>query len=469
MLTVPPGPVVTAAEMRAAEAAVIATGVSVDTLMERAGAAIAESVWRFGGGRETLFLCGPGNNGGDGYVAARILSERGLDVRLAALRPPKAPAAIQARSGWSGPIEPLSTAPIAPVVVDCLFGTGMGRPLEDEIAAALARHFHRGALRIAVDIPSGIGTDDGSMQGFEKVRHPAQLTLALGALKPAHVLDPGAGCCGIIRVLDIGVPLLSDVTVGPFEKPPASPNAAEHKFSRPVVVVSGEMPGAAQLSVSAASRIAGYTVLATDSILPNRISAIVQRPFPDVIGDPRFKTYVIGPGLGRSDAARAILERLLDSELSLVIDADALHLLGDLGLERVKSRRGETILTPHEGEFKALFGALPGSKIDRVRAACAMSGATIIYKGSDTLIASPRHPYKVQLVQSASPWLATAGTGDVLAGLAGAFMSYVETPEAAALAAVELHGAVARDVGPGLIADDMPRHIGATLKRNGYE
>jgi ADP-dependent NAD(P)H-hydrate dehydratase / NAD(P)H-hydrate epimerase len=459
------GPILTAAQMRAAEQAVIDGGTRVDVLMGRAGTAIAEAVWRFGGGKPTLFLCGPGNNGGDGYVAARLLHERGLDVRIAALREPKSPAAVAARQLWTGPVEALGDATTAPVVVDCLFGTGLARPLERSIVAALDRHFHSGTLRIAVDIPSGIGTDDGALMGFENVRHPADLTLALGALKPAHVLQPGAACCGQILCLDIGVPVASDVMMSAHVKLPVSPTPSANKFDRTVVVVAGGMPGAAQLAARAASRLAGYTVLATETVIPNPVASIVQRSFDDALRDPRFTTYVIGPGLGLGADAAARLAALLETDHRLVIDADGLNLLVQLGLDRVKQRRAPTILTPHEGEFRRLFGDLPGSKIDRAKAASERWGATVIYKGSDTLVAGAG---TVRMTRPAPAWLATAGTGDVLAGLAGGFLSFVEQPEWAALAAAQLHGAVARHVGPGLIADDMQAHIGTALRANGY-
>ena len=462
----PAGPILTAAQMRVAEQVVIDSGASVDVLMERAGAAVAEAVWRFGGNRPALFLCGPGNNGGDGYVAARILRERGRDVRIAAMREPKAPAAIAARARWGGPIEPLHEAKAAPVVVDCLFGTGMARPLERVVADALDRHFQDAAFRIAVDIPSGIGTDDGAMLGFERVRHPADLTLALGALKPAHVLQPGASCCGHILCLDIGVAGQSDVMFEERVTLPLSPSPSSHKYDRAVVVVAGAMPGAAQLAARAAARLAGYTVLATPSETANPISAMVQRRFDDVIADPRFKTYVVGPGLGTGRDARLVLEALLETEHRLVIDADALTLVAELGVGRLKARQGATLLTPHEGEFQRLFCDLPGSKIDRAKAATARSGATIIYKGSDTLVASASG---VRFVRAGPTWLASAGTGDVLAGMAGAYLSYAARAEQAALAAVDLHGRVARSVGPGLIADDMPNHIRATLRNQFYD
>jgi ADP-dependent NAD(P)H-hydrate dehydratase / NAD(P)H-hydrate epimerase len=462
-------PILTAAEMRDAEAAVIARGVSVEDLMERAGAAVAENVWRFGGGNETLILCGPGNNGGDGYVAARHLKARGLNVRVAALAEPKTSAAINARDLWDGPVETLSGAHPAPILVDALFGTGLSRPLEPSITSALERLCQEAKFIIAVDVPSGVGADDGAMLGWDVVDYPVNLTLALGALKPAHVLFPAAHYCGQVKLLEIGVSVSSDVSLGDLGAGHLRPEYWGHKYHRAVAVVSGDMPGAAQLAAHAAAHIAGYTMLVSEADLPNTQSAIVQRRLSDVLNDDRFKTFVVGPGLGTGSAARATLEVLLEHECDLVLDADALTILADIGLSAVRARKGLTILTPHEGEFKRLFGELSGSKIDRARAAALKANAVIIYKGADTVVASPEDYRWATVAPFASPWLASAGTGDVLAGLTGAILSFLKHPRLAASAAVALHGQIARQVGPGLTADDMISEIRSTLRAGRYD
>jgi ADP-dependent NAD(P)H-hydrate dehydratase / NAD(P)H-hydrate epimerase len=462
-------PILTAAEMREAEAAVMTRGVSVDELMERAGAAVAENVWRFGSGCETLILCGPGNNGGDGYVAARHLKARGLNVRVAALGEPKTNAAIKARTLWDGPVETLREADPAPILIDALFGTGLTRPLEPSVTSPLERLCQSARFIIAVDVPSGVGTDDGAMLGWDVVDYPANLTLALGALKPAHVLFPAAHYCGAVKLLDIGVPASSDVIFECLGTGHLSPNYADHKYSRAVAVVSGEMPGAAQLAATAAAHIAGYTVLVSEADLPNTRPSLVQRHLGDVLSDKRFKTFVVGPGLGTGPDARATLETLLKHECDLVLDADALTILAQIGLDAVRTRKGLTILTPHEGEFKRLFSELSGSKIDRARAAALKANAVIIYKGVDTVIASPEHYRWATVAPFASHWLASAGTGDVLAGLTGALLSFLKHPRLAASAAVALHGEIARQVGPGLTADDMIDEIRSTLRTNGYD
>lgn len=451
------GPIVTAAEMRAAEDAVIAGGVSVEGLMERAGAAVAEAVWRFGGGRPVLILCGPGNNGGDGYVAARLLAARGLEVSVAACAEPRTDACRWARQGWIGAVAALEDAQEAPVLVDALFGTGLSRSLEADVS----RPFHRLAAAarfvIAVDVPSGVGTDDGRSLGAAQ----ASVTLALGALKPAHLLFPAAGLCGVVQRAEIGVP--ASATAQMLAPPHlAVPGAASHKFKRGMVaIVGGAMPGAAQLSAKAAMRCAGYVVAA--NMAERGPDALVHRDWSAIASDDRVGALLIGPGLGRDDDARAALQAALDSIHPLVLDADALVLL--TAEQRLSLRRRSTpvIMTPHSGEFDAMFGAASGSKIDRARAAAAECGAVIVFKGADTVIAAPDG--RVRVSSDAPGWLASAGTGDVLAGIAAGCLAGGMAPLDAACAAAWLHGEAARIAGPALIADDLPDFLPQAIAR----
>jgi ADP-dependent NAD(P)H-hydrate dehydratase / NAD(P)H-hydrate epimerase len=460
MIDSPSYPVLTAAQMRAAEEAVIAAGTSVDRLMEQAGSAIAEAAWRFGGGQAAVIVCGPGNNGGDGYVAARLLKARGADVRVTALRDPRAPAAIHARAAWGGPVETLAEARPAPILIDCLFGTGLTRPLEEDVRQALGRFRQAAKLMVAADLPSGVGTDDGADLGAIA----ADLTIALGGLKPAHVLMPAMDLCGHVQLEDIGVGARSDVRT--FAEPRAAfrPANASHKFDRAVAIVAGAMPGAAILAAEAAARVAGYTILATDKMIPSRTAALVQWPLERVLADDRIRSIVIGPGLGTDTAARLKLDAVLASDRNVVCDADALNLLaesGDYGV--LRQRRGLTCLTPHAGEFSRLFGDSGGSKIDRAIAAAARTGATIIFKGRDTLVADAQG--HVLIPPPGSPWLATAGTGDVLAGILGGLMSCSTRSAQTAAWAVRLHGEAARRSGPGMIADDLITHLPAAIAR----
>lgn len=450
-------PILTAAEMRAAEDRAIAAGISVETLMERAGEAVADAVWRFGGGRPTLILCGPGNNGGDGYVAARFLSQRGLDVRVAAYREPATDVARLAREGWTEAVEALRDAGPAPVLVDALFGTGLSRALAPEVAEPLQRLAGSARYVIAVDVPSGVGTDDGRNLGAVQ----ADFTLALGSLKPAHVLFPAASLCGVARVADIGVFPSSVAHV--LERPVlAMPGPSDHKYKRGLVaVIGGKMAGAATLAARAAMRTSGYVVAA--NLAGRGPDALVHRDWPAIASDDRVGALLIGPGLGLDEAARTQLDQALHTIHPLVLDADALRLLSASALLDLRRRSTPVIMTPHGGEFEALFGTGAASKIDRARAASAKSGAVIVLKGADTVISAPDG--RIHVAVDAPGWLASAGTGDVLAGLIAGCLAGGLPPLQAASAAVWLHGEAARLAGAGLIADDLPELISRALAR----
>lgn len=441
------GPVLTAAGMKAAE---LASGVPLDVLMERAGAELAEAAVRFGGSNPVLVLCGPGNNGGDGYVAARMLQARGIDVRVAALAAPTTDLARTARANWSGEVATLAEATPAPILVDALFGTGLTRPLDVDIVMIFEFLAKASALVIAADLPSGVGTDDGALLGAST----AHLTLAFGAAKPAHLLQPAASRCGTVLLATLGMHLESGVNIlaRPHLPPPS---ALDHKYTRGMIaVVASDMAGAVTLSVTAAAHLAGYTILCGKADAP---AAVVRRGFEATLSDAKLDALLIGPGLSDTPGNRAKLDAALASHVPLVLDAGALGLVAPENLRR----EAPTILTPHEGEFVRLFGQLGGSKIDRARSAAARSGATIIYKGADTVVASPDG--HVTLAPPASPWLATAGTGDVLAGFATAMLGRGLPAHDAACAAVWLHGEAARRAGIGFIADDLCRHIPAAL------
>jgi hydroxyethylthiazole kinase-like uncharacterized protein yjeF len=448
MIPIAGTPVLTAAEMRAAEDTAIAAGATVDTLMQRAGAGVADAVRRLAGVNEVLVLCGPGNNGGDGYVAAARLHAAGRTVRVAAAEAPRSPAAIAARALWSGAVEPLATAAPAPVVVDALFGTGLSRALAPDVGAALARLVGAASLAIAVDVPSGVSADDGALPGDVPAMH---VTLALGAVKPAHLLHPAAGRCGAVRLLPIGVDVHGALQVLARPDLPA-PAVDAHKFTRGMVaVVRGRMAGAAHLAADAAMHAGAGYVAVLGSTIPAAPHALVRRRCDDAaLADPRIGALLIGPGLGRDDEARAALDRVLATAHPLVIDGDALHLVTPAQL---RARGGTMILTPHAGEFAALFGAPAADKLTAARAAAARAGATIVFKGPDTVIAAPDG--RAVLAGAASSWLSTAGSGDVLAGAIAAMLAGGRAPVDAAAAGVWLHAAAARRLGPAFIADDL--------------
>lgn len=436
--------ILSAAEMRAAEERAIASGTPVELLMERAGQGAAEAVWRFAGPMTALVLCGPGNNGGDGYVAARYLRERGVDVRVAALGSPKEGAAAAAARAWGGPVEALANAAPAPLLMDALFGTGLTRGLEPALAARLEALASGARLRVAVDLPSGVETDTGAV--LSPVPH-FDLTVTFATLKPAHLLQPAAPLCGRVVTVDIGVDATSSLEAlqRPVLRPPGP---ADHKYTRGyVAVVGGEMPGAAALAATAAMRTgAGYVrLIALESLrVPH---AIVQsRDVAVLASDRRIGAVVIGPGLGRGEGARLLLDQALACGHPLVIDGDALHLAPT-------SLTGH-VLTPHEGEFRAMFPDIDqASKVERARAAAARTSAVIVYKGADTVIAAPDG--RAIIAGDASPWLSSAGTGDVLAGAIAAMRSRGLPPFEAAKAGVWLHGAAARALGRAFTADDL--------------
>jgi hydroxyethylthiazole kinase-like uncharacterized protein yjeF len=451
------GPVLTAAEMRAAEDRAMAAGTDVETLMVRAGAGVAEAAYQFGGGLDALVLCGPGNNGGDGYVIAQVLQQRGINVRVAALGEPKTKAARGARSAWGGPIESLEDAAPAPVLIDALFGTGLTRGLEQPFADALARLAAEAMLRIAVDLPSGVATDSGA------ILSPVpdfDMTVALGALKPSHLLQPAARHMGRLVVADIGLGLIEAPTTLITRPKLSVPATDAHKYSRGAVgVIAGSMWGAAVLTASGAQK-AGAGSVTLSGVAHRGSASLIRKTEEAILADDRLGALVLGPGLGRDKDAEQRLSRVLGSKCPLVLDADALTLIGP-AIARIKRLRFPPILTPHEGEFQRLFGDMPGCKIERARAAALKASAIVLYKGPDTVIAAPDG--RVALAMPGPSWLASAGTGDVLAGVVAAMLAQGLDPFLAAQAAVWLHAEAARRAGPALIADDLVAHLSGAV------
>jgi len=426
MRMVPSGaPVLTARAMRAAE---IASGVPVPELMSRAGAMVAREVVRLAAGRAVLVVAGPGKNGGDAGIAAELATAAGLEVRTVAH-------------------DMLGHAAPAAVLVDGVFGTGLSRPLDRELSAQLARLASGAELVIAVDLPSGLDTDTGASLGAVR----ADVTIALGALKPAHLLGDGVARCGHLVLAELGLPVGSSVstTVRPTL---ARPAVDAHKFSRGMVAVAGgAMPGAARLAARAAMHGgAGYVVLAGEA--RGGPDALVHRAFDDeLLEDARVRALLVGPGLGRDDAARTTLDRALACDRPLVLDGDALSLLGRDAAGRLRVRTESTILTPHAAEFERMFGGGEGNKIQRTMAAAQDCGCVVVHKGADTVIARPDGSATV--AANAPAWLASAGTGDVLAGIVASRLA--ASGEDPAAEAVWLHGRAAELAGPAFIADGL--------------
>jgi len=437
-------PILTAEQMRAAEQAAIDGGTTVEQLMERAGEALAEAAYRFAGPMQTLILCGPGNNGGDGYAAARHLKARGVAIRVAVLGESKSEAGRWARSQWDGPVEGLGseTAP-APLVVDALFGTGLKRGLDDTTAKHLRRMCSASVVRVACDLPSGVETDSGD--ALNEVPQ-FDLTVTFGALKPAHRLYPAMRSCGRVVLGDIGIATDSRWhEIAAPTLPPLDPGG--HKYDRGLVhALAGKMPGAIALAATAAARAGtGYVRVSTSRPIDGLPSAIVQVDTAEV-NDERIGCLLVGPGMG--DIPQ-LLTLALTSKAPKVIDADAIAHLGDP--ERLKGQ--DAIITPHEGEFRRLFGEIEGSKADRALEAARRSGAVVVYKGPDTVVAAPDG--RTGFAPPAPSWLASAGTGDVLSGMIAALRARGVPAFEAACGAVWLHGRSAEVAGPTMIADDL--------------
>jgi hydroxyethylthiazole kinase-like uncharacterized protein yjeF len=448
-------PILTVAQMRAAEQALFETGVDPYALMRRAGEGAADIIWRAGHKRDTLILCGPGNNGGDGYVIARTLRDRGVPVRVAALGESNTESSRKARAEWDGPIEDVFQAAPASQLVDALFGIGLTRGLAADLAARLSHLVHAATHSYAIDVPSGIESDQAVALSEVPV---FGLSIALGAWKPAHILMPSCQFAQHHVLVDIGI-AAPDAAAFSLPTPRfEAPAADAHKYRRGLVaVVAGAMPGAAALAAEAAARAgSGYVRLHAETLDGAIISHAIVRS--NSLDFDRAKAILVGPGLGRDDRAGDRLAQTLGSNVATVADADALWLIAEMGQGALPA---PAIITPHEGEFTHLFGTGEGNKMDRTRAAAAQIGSVVVYKGPDTVIAAPDG--RAVVSSAASTWLSTAGTGDILAGLCAARLAVTNDPFRAACESVWVHAEAARRAGAAFIADDLVVQIPAAL------
>ncbi len=403
-------------------------------------------------------LCGPGNNGGDGYVIARELARRGLAVTVVAPLEPKTDAAIAARRSYGGAMAERGRGG---VLVDCLFGSGLVRPLEPEITALLTAEAAHHALRIAVDLPSGVDSDSGAPlnEGLPDYR----LTLALGAWKFAHWTMPATAKMGDLRLVPIGVGESGDVARLLARPQLGAPARDAHKYTRGLVlVVGGAMAGAALMACDAAMRAgAGAVRLAAEMPHPATSPDVILRdePLGELLADERTGAVLVGPGLGRDAKARKRLAEALAADRPTVADADALALLYP---GQVADHVGPLVLTPHEGELARLagsFGIAAEGKLATARALASATDAVVIAKGPDTVIADPDG--RTVLAPSPTSWLAVAGTGDVLAGVVASRLAASGDPFAAACEGVWLHGEAARLAGPAFVASELARKVSA--------
>ncbi|MBS0254464.1 MAG: NAD(P)H-hydrate epimerase [Proteobacteria bacterium] len=437
--------ILTVAQMRMAEDALIAAGATVESLMDRAGKGAADWVWRIAAGRAVTVLVGPGNNGGDGWVLAEALRARGCPVAVVIAHEPRTPAAIAARAAYQGAVlgREVDAAgdPAGAVLVDCLFGSGLARPLAADDAALLTRLAASHPTRIAVDLPSGVDADSGAM--LNPGLPDYALTLALGAWKAAHYLMPAAARMGALRLVDIGCADMAGAA-RVLERPALAPPPADaHKYRRGLLgMVAGAMPGAAILAARAAQGAgAGYVKVISDVAM--RLPPELVWAGADTVHEARLGALLVGPGLGRHGRALATLREVLGAEKPLVLDADALMLLDH---DLLGAGAHPRIATPHEGELAALeqaFGLSPhGSKVERATALAGTSGMVLVAKGPDTVIAAPDG--RVAMAPRAPSWLSVAGTGDVLAGTIAARLAAGVEPFTAAAEGVWLHGEAAR-------------------------
>lgn len=479
----------TCAEMARADAAAVASGIASDRLMENAGAGVAATIRARFPVQPTLVLCGPGNNGGDGFVAARHLAEAGWPVRVALLGAKdrlSGDAALNA-GRWTGAVEALAAAALdgAALIVDGLFGAGLTRPLEGAALGVVQDINRRGMACVAIDVPSGVQGDTGAVLGGEAGAAPrCLLTVTFFRLKPGHLLLPGRALCGEPVVIDIGIPpaVLADIAPSCHANAPSLwgpafpwPRLDGHKYSRghAVVVGGARVTGAARLASRAALRAGAglVTVASAPEAIPlyaaDRAS-ILTAPLADsaafsaLLADERKNAVLIGPGSGVEMTTRMRVAAALAARKRCVLDADAITVFADDPDGLFRAIRGPCLLTPHEGEFARVFAAA-GDKLSRARAAAKKSNAVVLLKGADTVIASPDG--RAIINHNAPPDLATAGAGDVLAGFATGLLAQGMAPFEAAAAAAWLHGEAAASFGPGLIAEDLPDMLPGVLRR----
>ena len=462
----------------------MAAGTPGALLMQRAGEGVAREVVHRWTPRPVTILCGPGNNGGDGFVVASALAEGRWPVRVALLGDIEAlrgDARLHAQR-WPGSVESLSPLSIddAELVIDAVFGAGLNRRLDSRVVDTLSSATRRRVPILAVDIPSGVTGDGGEDWGAAA----AVCTVTFMRKKPGHLLLPGRDLCGEVVVADIGIPhaVISSLPTDTWENAPAlwrdklpQLQAAANKYSRGHALLYGGYPmtGAARMAARAAARMgAGLTTIAVPqeafAIYASALTSIMVHPLmkehdvAHLLQDTRYTGFLIGPGAGVNDATRTRALAMLATGQPTVIDADAISVFASRADELFQAIRGPCVITPHEGEFKRLFET-SGDKLSRARLAARSSGAVVVLKGADTVIAAPDGR---GIINSNAPaTLATAGSGDVLGGLILGLLTQGMDAFPAAAAAVWVHGAAAADFGPGLLAEDLPDLAPSVLRR----
>lgn len=481
----------TAEQMYRADAAAAEAGVSGVTLMENAGRVVAEAILARYEPCPVLVLCGPGNNGGDGFVAGRLLSEAGWPVKIALLgrRDDLRGDAAHHAGRWLGPVVAIDPDRIADevarcsLVIDALFGAGLSRPLEGAARRTVEAINATGVPAIAVDIPSGVSGDSGVVLGGIALQ--AAVTVTFARRKPGHLLLPGRLCCGETVVGDIGIPdrIIEAIAPRTFENRPAlwlsqyrwrAPGDHKYDFGHAVVLGGATMTGAGRLAARAALRIGAglVTVACPSTSLPLYAMAgasLITHPvdtdadLEKMLRDERRNAVLAGPGLGATPETHRRVQAILCAKKATVVDADGLSAFQDDPQALHDAIGSPCVLTPHAGEFARVFPDLDeGDKLARARNAAARSGAVILFKGSDSVIAAPDG--RAAINANAPATLATAGTGDVLAGMAVGLLAQGLPAFEAACAAVWLHGAAAARRGVALIAEDLEGSLPAVLR-----
>jgi NAD(P)H-hydrate epimerase len=470
--------------MNEADAQAMAAGVPGTLLMEHAGEAVAREIERRFTPRPVSVLCGPGNNGGDGFVVAAKLAQSGWPVRLALLgsiETLRADAQYHAQR-WRGDIEPLAPAIMenAGLVVDALFGSGLSRHLEPPVTDLLAYAARRGVPMVAVDMPSGVAGDSGENWGAAA----AVCTVTFERKKPGHLLLPGRDVCGAVVVAEIGMPpaVLDSIGVDTWENTPAfwrknlpQLQPSGNKYSRGHALLYGGYPmtGAARLAARAAARSgAGLTTVAVPdhsfAIYASSLTSIIvlpltqDRDFSQLLRERRYSAFLIGPGAGTGDATRDRALAMLETGKPVVLDADAISVFAPRPQALFQVIRGPCVITPHEGEFRRIFDPA-GDKLTRARRAARLSGAVVVLKGADTVVAAPDG--RAVINSNAPATLATAGSGDVLGGIILGLLAQGMDAFPAAAAAVWMHGDAAAEFGPGLLGEDLPDLLPSVLHR----
>ncbi len=473
-------------QMAEADRLAMAAGIPGNLLMQNAGEAVAREIQRRYTPRPVSVLCGPGNNGGDGFVTATALAQSGWPVRVALLGDVESlrnDALLFARR-WRGAIEPLSPSVVenAELLIDALFGSGLNRALDSRVRDVLGYATRRALPIIAVDIPSGILGNSGENTGAAA----AVCTVTFMRKKPGHLLLPGRDICGEVVVADIGIPqeILDSLGIDTWENSPALWRAYLpqwhsniNKYGRGHALLYGGYPmtGASRMAARAAARSgAGLTTIAVPerafAIYAAALTSIMAQPlsqdedFARLLADLRYTAFSIGPGAGVSDATRLRALDLLRTGKPVVLDADAITVFASCREELFQAIRGPCVITPHEGEFQRIFD-VSGDKVARARQAARLSGAVIVLKGADTVIAAPDG--RAVINGNAPSTLATAGSGDVLGGIVLGLLAQSMDAFPAAAAAVWLHGAAAAGFGPGLLAEDLPDLLPAVLRSLG--